>query len=267
MKFFEKKHKYKFRFSIVLPVKNENDYLIDFIKYYKYHGVDHFYFYDNDSQIPVKETLKDYLSICTITDFSGVGIQMQVYSHYLENYKKDSKWIAVVDIDEFIFPKKHNKIIDFLEENEKYDAIAINWLMFGDGNNLKKVDGPLIKNYLYSQVKQHPNFKTIYKTEAISKLHHPHFGKLKWFKKYVDAKRNKITNHQNLNFTQDIIQINHYFSRSEEEFLIKIQRQRADTGERYIDIPGNKDWIYDEHKRDNEVFNDEIWVKYKNIYD
>jgi hypothetical protein len=267
MDFFKKKISHKYFLSILIPVKNENDYLEDYIKYYLYHGVEHFYIYDNESDVFAKEALTKYLDICTVVRFPGKGVQMEIFQHFLDNYKDETKWVAVIDIDEFIFPKKHDKIKDFLIEFDNYDAIAINWLMFGDGHNAKKIRGPLIKNYLYSQKQQHPNFKTIYKTSAVAALPHPHLGKLKWFKKYVDPKKNKIRSVSNTNPTQDIIQINHYFSRSEEEYLKKINSVRVDTGIAYVEHKEDHSWIYDEHKRDNEVYNDEIWKKYGHIFE
>ena len=50
----------KYFLSPVAPLKDEESYLIEFVNYYLIQGVDHFYFYDNDSRIPLVEVLRDY---------------------------------------------------------------------------------------------------------------------------------------------------------------------------------------------------------------
>lgn len=267
IKAFKKEIPKKYFLSLVSPVKNEHDYLIPYVKFYAYHGVEHFFFYDNGSTIPVKETLKDYLDICTITDFPGIGVQYPIYDHFLKNFGKTTEWVAVFDIDEFVLPKKHETLAGFLKDYTSFDAVAINWVTFGNGHHKKKQEGPLIKNYLYSSGVQHPNFKSIYKTGSVSEIKHSHHAKLKRFKKYVDPLYQKITSDRNLRPTLDVIQLNHYFTKSEEEYLKKIHSKRPDTGKSYYDHTEDRHWLMDEHIRTSEVFTTEIWDKYKHIFE
>ena len=50
----------KYFLSLLAPLKDEESYLIEFVNYYLIQGVDHFYFYDNESRIPLVEVLRDY---------------------------------------------------------------------------------------------------------------------------------------------------------------------------------------------------------------
>jgi hypothetical protein len=50
----------KYFLSPVAPLKDEESYLIEFVNDYLIQGVDHFYFYDNESRIPLVEVLRDY---------------------------------------------------------------------------------------------------------------------------------------------------------------------------------------------------------------
>ncbi len=47
--------------SLCLVCKDENNYLAEWLNYHILMGVERFYIYDNDSQIPVRDTLKDYV--------------------------------------------------------------------------------------------------------------------------------------------------------------------------------------------------------------
>ena len=44
-------------YAICLLIKDENKYLHEWIDWYNALGIEHYYIYDNDSHIPVKDTL------------------------------------------------------------------------------------------------------------------------------------------------------------------------------------------------------------------
>ena len=91
--------------SLVIIVKDEGEYVNEFIEYYRLLGVDHFYFYDNDSAIPLAQSIKKHSAYVTINNISGKKRQLDAYNHYLDNYKQDSRWAGFIDLDEFIVPK------------------------------------------------------------------------------------------------------------------------------------------------------------------
>ena len=66
--------------SLVAPLKDEERYLIEFVNYYLIHGVDHFYFYDNGSTIPVREVLTEYRGHCTVMRAPGDAVQIRAYA-------------------------------------------------------------------------------------------------------------------------------------------------------------------------------------------
>jgi hypothetical protein len=95
----------KYYISICLLAKNENDYINEWLEWHLNLGVEHFYIYDNDSTIPLINSInKDFLQYCTIIDFPSPRkhTQKEAYKHCLDNYKQDNEWIAFIDGDEFI---------------------------------------------------------------------------------------------------------------------------------------------------------------------
>lgn len=62
-------HKPEYFLSVVCIVKDEADYLEEFVSYYAVLGVDHFFIYDNGSKTPVGSTLSRYLDLCTVIDY------------------------------------------------------------------------------------------------------------------------------------------------------------------------------------------------------
>lgn len=219
--------------SIVLIAKDEENYLEEFVCYHYLLGVEHFFIYDNESVIPIKETLKYYADICTIIEYPGTAAQYGAYTHFCKTYGAETKWAAFIDTDEFIVLKQHNNFSEFLTEYKSSDAVGFNWVYFGDNYHESKPEGLVIDNFTFCQPGQNNHIKTIAKPDRIESFGNAHFITMKPNSIYTDVKRNRITGPFNDNEVIDIAQINHYFSKSKEECIRRYSRKRADTGTVY----------------------------------
>ena len=74
--------------SLLIPVRDEDPYLIEFINYYLIHGVDHFYFYDNDSKVPVVDVVREYRDRCTVMRAPGDAVQSRAYEHFCKHLEE-----------------------------------------------------------------------------------------------------------------------------------------------------------------------------------
>jgi hypothetical protein len=218
-------------------------------------GVEHFYIYDNESSVPIKERLNNFKDICTIIDYPGKIKQLSAYNDCLKKYGKDSKWMIFIDGDEYILPKKHNNLKDFLQEYDDYYAVGINWVMFGSSFHDKKQNGFLIDKYRYRNKNQNQHIKSIVKPEyTIEFDSNPHCAKITDETKYVDPTKKRISGPFNNNNTIDIIQINHYYEKSVEEQMEKQKRGHPDSIEMHYKP------AY--HKENNDVKDDLLPDKY-----
>jgi hypothetical protein len=219
--------------SLVLIAKDEESYLEEFVCYHHLLGVEHFFIYDNESKISIKEFLKNYSDICTFIDYPGTAMQFAAYSHFCKTYGHKTKWAAFTDTDEFIVLRNHANLIDFLNEYKSADAIGFNWVYFGDNYHEDKPSGLVIDNFTLCQPGQNNHIKTIAKPSKIESFGNAHFISMQSGSVYTDVKRNRITGPFNENYVIDIAQINHYFSKSKEECIKKYSRERVDTGTIY----------------------------------
>ena len=244
--------------SLCCIIKDER-YLEEFIIYYRILGVEHFYIYDNESKIPINKRLsKDYFQkMCTIINFPGKVQQLNAYHDCLSKVKDITKWLIIVDGDEYILPKKHKSIRNFLNDYKEYDAIGINWMMFGSNFHQKKQSGIMFNNYKLCEGIQNQHIKTICRPEKVIKMFDPHSVKLINPEKCIDPHKRIILGPFNKNYTLDIIQINHYWGKSEEEHYEKRDRGRATT---------HKLRVLDDnvHKNFNNVLDELIIEKYYN---
>jgi hypothetical protein len=219
----------KYFLSMCVIIKDEA-YLEEFIMYNYLLGFEHFYIYDNDSFNPIPNRLTHYLfkKLCTVIRISGSKQQLNAYNHCRKVFGRETRWLANFDGDEYIFPKNVFSMKDFLKNYEEFDAIGINWVMFGSSFHDNVQNKYVIDAYRWCDNVQNKHIKTIYKPlKAFGIRSNPHCVILKNPSKYCDAKKNIISGPYNNNYTIDIIQINHYFSKSKEDSINKIKRGRA----------------------------------------
>ena len=220
----------KYYISLCCIIKDER-YLEEFILHHRIIGVEHFYIYDNDSTPPISDRLSNfyYSKLCTIIRYPGSVVQMNAYHDCLNNFGSETNWLIVCDGDEYILPKKHFSLRDFLNEYEHAQAIGINWVFFGTSFHEYKQDGFLTDKYRYCSKTQDKHIKTICKPIYTIKFDNPHSVTVRDPSKYIDCHNNIISGPWNYNINNDIIQINHYFGRSIEENIEKHYRGHPDS--------------------------------------
>jgi len=234
--------------SIVCIIKDE-EYLEEFIIYHFLQGVEHFFIYDNGSKNPIKNRLNHYFfhTKCTIISYPGKVKQVEAYNDFIQKYGHKTNWVAIIDGDEYIFPKIDKNLKDFLKRYEDYHAVGINWVNFGSNNIEKKKKGYLIENYTKCEKNQNKHIKTICKPRFVKKILNPHYVEDKIDNKFfVDPKVRIITEKSfNSTHTIDIIQINHYWGKSMEEMREKIERGRATMNSKR-EMPKNYHQMYND---------------------
>jgi len=235
----------KYFLSLGCIIKDE-DYLEEFLLYYRVLGVDHFFIYDNDSYVPISKRLEKtkIKDLCTIIPYPGKAKQIPAYNHLINYTKKLTEWLIIVDGDEFILSKKHFSLRDFLKEYKDYHVICINWVMYGSSHHEKKQDGFIIDKYRLNDGIQNKHIKTICKPLYVKNVQNPHFVIPIYPNQYIDPHKRIIkVGPFNEQQTIDIIQINHYWGKSMEDMLQKIKRGRAPIDEKR-EVPKN---YHDQH--------------------
>jgi hypothetical protein len=125
--------------SIGAIVKNEALYLEEWLEFHLLRGVEHFYLFDNMSTDNTKDIIRPYvdaglMDAWLIEDMPRV--QFIAYDKILCKYEKESRWIAFIDADEFLFSPVHPDIKEIIKRYEGYSAVAVHWIMFGSSGEL-----------------------------------------------------------------------------------------------------------------------------------
>ncbi|MBO5432151.1 glycosyltransferase family 92 protein [Methanocorpusculum sp.] len=212
--------------------------MVEWIEFHKLVGVDRFYIYDAATD-NTRKLLKPYIESGEVVYFEALekGCQNQCYNHFLSHYRNKSRWVAIIDADEFIVPVgKYNTIPELLHEFEEYPAIGANWIRYDSNNHVTKPEGLVIENY--TQV--HADFCSVNliiksivnprKTICSLSPHECLFFPLSSKRYAVTENFEKIPGGgRSPSVSTEKIRINHYYSKSLEEYKLKISRGMADS--------------------------------------
>lgn len=236
----------KYHIIICAILKDETPYLVEWVEHHLKIGVEHFVLYDNNSVIPARQTLDTYVrkGIVEIIDCKITNTpQLKVYVHCLYNMHDYTDWIAYIDIDEFIILKKHRDIRRFLEDYDEYAGVCMNWVIYTANNHISKPDGGVMQNYtesMPSDFSMHMHVKSIVQPMAVNTVDSAHYPRYNIGYYAVNEKYEYVPKAFS-GFSNEIVQLNHYFTKSFEEWLDKVERGISDSNQtRNID----EFWIY-----------------------
>jgi hypothetical protein len=210
--------------------KLEHNYIREFVKYHLSIGFDMIYIYDNEDTPTYENILKDINNVYVIP-YPGKGLQYTTMDCFRKNLMpKDSiTHVINLDCDEFIVLKKHNNIKEFINEYIKDDCvgIGINWRFFGDSGKQTYTDEPLMKRFTLCQQYGDQHVKTLFNKnyfKSYNTMHHVFvtYGHIK------STNGTIINSPWNPNIDLSVIQINHYKTKTLEEFIHIRSRGYAD---------------------------------------
>lgn len=232
---------YLYQLSIVLIIKDEASYMKEWMEYHRMLGVEHFYIYDNRSTDNLQEFLTEYIEQDIVTYQYWTDSQSEAYQHAVDNYKFESKYMAIIDVDEFLVPVDSSagdslvEIMDGIiaEHWERMrthgipkllgGGVGVNWRVYGTGGHKKRPRGLVIENYMYRMAEERiasSHIKTIANPRTV-RVCHPH---------HMDYLQGFACLSENGSYIMDLLffdgrceklRLNHYFTRSEEELYYK----------------------------------------------
>lgn len=250
-----KKSKYPYYLTMCAIAKNEGRYFAEWIEYHKMLGVEKFYIYDNESEDATREVLQPYIErgLVEYTYFTGKKMQLKAYKDCVKKHRWHCKYMAFLDLDEFIVPVKHKTIPDYLESLGRIPGVQMNWIVYGSSGAKTRIDGFVIERFrdhsLPGEALNH-HVKSIVNPRRILNFFSAHRAFILGL--YVNsAGKTVIKSFKKRPPVTTDIRINHYAIKSYEEFLEKRSRGRA----RFDNIRGLD--FFDKYDK-NEVKNDPI---------
>jgi len=193
--------------------RDEAPYLKEWIEYHKLLGVQHFYLYNNLSEDNYLEVLDPYIRSGEVdlvqwpydskSNEKWDIIQRKAYDHSLKRAKKSTRWLAIIDSDEFLVPAKENNLVDFLKSYEKKGVGGVRgyWVFFGTSFVEKIPEEQLLVETLILNGAGHHLSKSIVRPRFVTNC--------------LVHKCNYVKGYHHIQLLLSEMQINHYWSRDE----------------------------------------------------
>jgi hypothetical protein len=215
--------------------RDQAPYLREWIEFHRLVGVERFFLYDNDSSDHHREVLEPYLDgLVTLQQWPVFPGQEPAYDHCIEEQRTRSRWIAFLDLDEFLFSPTGSPVSELLAQYERFPAVGVNWVLFGSSGHNAPPAGLVIENYVHRQV--NPTAERLIKTivdpkkaRACDSAH-----SFLYLNGHAVNENMEPIDKPPFVFTDSPswsrLRINHYITRSEQEYRRKLRTRRADTG-------------------------------------
>jgi glycosyl transferase family 92 len=224
-------HDPTFNLAIVAVIRNEAPYLDEWIAYHNMLGVEHFFIYENNSDDDPRTVLKRYINhgLVTLVEFPVNGVQVPAYRHAVHFFGHSTRWLSQLDLDEFIVPKIDPDIPTMLERLGEVDRVDLPWRNFGFSGHRTRPSGLVIENYVMAEDIPEGGVpviavKSISRSSAITTIG-GHSTQVAG-DRVVDASGNRpqMVPGRMVQPSYASAQVNHYVTRSEDEFNRKVAR-------------------------------------------
>ena len=156
--------------STLSIVKNESMVIEEFIRHYKEQGVDHMHIINNGSSDNTSGLVLSFGDFVTLYDLPEKHKQVEHYNNVYSKIQHTTKWLAVVDVDEYMFATEESKTLrDVLANKPTSTNYVLNWNMFGGSGHVHQPQC-IRRSFVYRVRGTHENVKSIVSTKITSKL-------------------------------------------------------------------------------------------------
>lgn len=233
MKAIRRNRRFQERDAVELAVgaifRNEAIHLDEWLTFHQNVGVGHFYLYNNFSEDHYQHVLQPWVASGTVTLYDWpvkVG-QFSAYRHCCRIHGDDCRWLALIDIDEFLFCPSGLDLRPTLREFEHLSGVEVWQRFFGSGGHVERPSLPVTEAYRWRAPDSQTTVKSIVNPRLVKRVcvHQSTF----WSGASRDTSGQIVDS--NALPTFDRLKIHHYWSRSIADLHEKVARGDASTAE------------------------------------
>lgn len=221
------------KLAAALYVRNEEDDIAEWLAFHHVVGVDRILVFDNLSNDRTRAVVRRAARFAPITllpwPIRDKRAQNAAYKLALW-WLRAFDWVAFIDSDEFLVPTEADSIKPLLARLQAYDALALNWAIYGSSGHDAAPDGLVTERFLRRAEDSFGENRLI---KSIVRPGRVHFGNLHRFDaaRYADAGGKTVIwdGDDRTRVAQfSPARVNHYFTRSREHWSRKLARGYRD---------------------------------------
>ena len=203
--------------------RDQADYLVEWIEFHKLVGFERFYLYDNFSTDHHREVLAPYVDDGTVMlhDWPVEPGQPAAYRDVLEHHGHETFWLSIFDIDEFLFSPTGQQVSEVLRDFEEFPGVVVNEISFGTSGHQTKQPGLAIENFTRRCAIDKPRnriVKSIVRPSEVDDIgNDPHYFRYRDGARAVTENKEPLRGSLTDAVSVNLLRINHYITRSQEE--------------------------------------------------
>ncbi len=238
---------FQYELAVCAIFKNEGRFLQEWLTFHHGIGVNHFYLYNDASEDDFQSVLQPWIArgLVTIIEWPTQA-QVPAYNHCVRTFRQQAKWIAFIDLDEFLFSPQGQDLPQVLQEYADLPAIFVYWVLFGSSGHTTRSHEPVVESYTrcmdfnaaindnfdHGNEPGKPNYVSGWAVDGKSivnprlvRTYNIHKPKTLWLGETLDENRN-IPRVKAEGGTPSYakLRINHYWSKSIEDLTEKVER-------------------------------------------
>jgi hypothetical protein len=144
-----------YKLSVGCIFKNESHCIKEWILHYLHHGAEHFYMVNDNSTDDFLSIIEPYMEHITLFNAKCayfLGRQRYMYNTYILPHIKETHWLLMVDMDEFVWSPHSINLNDELANCNHLGQIQIYDVIFGSNNLITQP--PSLVNYFTMREKE-----------------------------------------------------------------------------------------------------------------
>jgi len=225
--------------NICAVAKNEGRYVREWVEFHRLVGVEHFTIFDNESTDDTAAILKKLDGVEVIPWPMPKPNQLAAYQHYIDRHR-EPVWTAFIDLDEFLFSPQYDTIPEALAmiqfNHPQVKTIGANWACFGASGEQEYRPEPVIERFTHRLPTSNPastHIKSIiWMDQEVHTGGDPHFfhAETGTWNENGEPVDGPLFPH-----SSDILRINHYCTKSRQEWRARAELGTPDRVEIKID--------------------------------
>jgi hypothetical protein len=223
--------KWRVHLAVGAIFRDEARYLPEWLEFHRQYGVERFYLYENDSTDDWNDALAPFRSVVELRHWPEHPGQMSAYTDCVRRHRWDTRWLALIDVDEFLFSPTGRSLPEVLRDFRWVAAVAVNWRCYGPSGHEMPTNTSTVQTYTYRARDDHPlnrHVKSIvFPAAAALPVRSSHFCRV--YGRFVGERNDDTQGAFRDPPTTDQLRINHYIARSAAEWRWKHERRRTDS--------------------------------------
>jgi hypothetical protein len=212
------------KLSVCALFKNEAHCIKEWLDHYIFHGVEHFYLLDDESDDNYYDIIKEYIDAGQITLFKVswpryLDRQHDIYNNYMFPLLNETQWLLMCDLDEFVWSQINIDLKVVLEQCNHLAIIQIVQTLFGSNGFINQPES-LVKSFTKRRFCQFGTSRTCGYKYFIN----TNFPFKKLYVHYAIPENKEDETNRWLVLSDDYFIMNHYCCQSKDFFLKKCER-------------------------------------------